>query len=61
MPKAKRSSASWPAAGLRASAAWAAESSGPVPPLAEAVAMMMVRLMTQAKTAPRTASARMSR
>ena len=42
-----------PATGFNASAASAAEFSGPVPPMAVAVATMIVMVMTHAKIAPR--------
>ena len=57
-PSANSSSAAAPATGFSALAASAAEVSGPVPPMAAAVAMMIVIETMHANTAPEMASIR---
>ena len=57
-PNANSSSAAGPATGRSACAASLADVSGPVPPMAAAVAMMMVMEITQANSAPEIASIR---
>ncbi len=59
-PMPNRASACTPATGTRALAAWAAEVNTPEPPMAAAVAMMMVTLTMLAKIEPLTASNRVA-